>query len=120
MTSFTSFNSECFCMEDGGCELMTCGHAIHVKCSIKLDKCPWCQQAHIKYIKTDIQRQYVADRSMTREEIERVARENAERMERERVRRETDERVERMIGRKQAERRERMRVIREVLLSDGK
>jgi hypothetical protein len=73
MTSFTSYNSECFCMEDGGCELMTCGHAIHVKCSIKLDKCPWCQQAHIKYIKTDIQRQYEAKKQQQNKIIHEVS-----------------------------------------------
>ncbi len=55
MTTFTSFNPECICLETPGCEVMSCGHAFHPECVKTLTNCPLCQR-EIHFILPSVQR----------------------------------------------------------------
>ncbi len=60
MTTFTSFNTNCFCDDENDCALMICGHACHPKCVKTLSACPWCR-ANIVFIQPSVQRAYHVD-----------------------------------------------------------
>ena len=60
MTTFKSFNDECFCgVVDNarGCALMKCGHACHPECTQTLNVCPWCRE-NIVFMQPSVQRAY--------------------------------------------------------------
>ena len=60
MTTFTSFNTNCFCDAENDCALMICGHACHPECVKTLSACPWCR-ANIVFIQPSVQRAYQVD-----------------------------------------------------------
>lgn len=63
MTTFTSFNDTCFCLDDHPCSLMTCGHACHPTCLQSLTVCPWCR-AEICFIQPSVQKTYLSSKQV--------------------------------------------------------
>ncbi len=69
MTTFTSFNDTCFCLDDHPCSLMTCGHACHPTCLQSLTVCPWCR-AEICFIQPSVQKTYLSSKQVNQQPLQ--------------------------------------------------